>query len=379
MLNRIGFAAVFWGLFALPLYAQSDQIEDFGGDSFRSGGTVIVDQSGIDDLFAAGSTVKVDTDIAGSGYLAGRSVNITGAVNGDLFAAGFDVTVAGQVAGDATIAGNTLTIGEIGGDLRASGGTLVIQGPVAGYAMLAVDDVRLDDVITGNLYLTSRLASFGDDARVTGKLVLFEEEVGKLAVPETLVPSDQIERRDISEWDDTVPAVKSETWQAMVRSFVTGALLIAVLASLIAGLMPQKMARLRRSLLDQPFRNFWFGFLAESVAAGSAIIFAMTLIGILLIPASLFVAFLVGFAGYVVAAYAVGVALMLMFGRPEPSGFGTRVIAAGVGALLVSAVALIPFFGWLFALALVLAGVGSITLMLFQPAFYVGETSESTA
>jgi len=379
MLKRLGFTTILLGLFAYPLAAQNDSASDFGGDSFRSGGTVIVDQSGIDDLFAAGSTVQVKTDIAGSAYIAGRSIDISGAILGDVFAAAFDVTVSGAVGGDVTVAGNALTIGEVGGDLRASGGTLKIEGPVAGYAMLAADELALDSVISGDLFLASRVADFGESARIEGRLVLFEEEVGALTVPDTLVPGDRIERRGMSEWDDTVPSVSPATWQAMVGSFVTGALTIALLASLVAAVMPNKLAQLRRSLLDQPFRNFWFGFLAESVAAGSAIIFAMTLVGILLIPASLLLALAVGFAGYVVAAYAIGVALLMLFGQPEPNSLGTRVIAAGTGALLVSAIALIPFFGWLFALGLVLAGVGSITLMLFRPAFYVGAAGESHA
>lgn len=373
MVFRIPIIAFVLTCLSLPVFAQAqDAGADFGGDKFLSGGTVIVDQTGIDDLFAAGATVRMTSDIAGSAYLAGRTVQVTGAVGGDAFLAGLDVALDGPVAGDATLAGNNVTISDVGGDLRASGGTVTVEGSVAGYAILAGDDVRLRTVISGDVHLAARNVDFGDDARVDGRLVVFENEVGNLEVPDSVVPEDRIERRDLSEWESAVPAMAGETWRSLVGSFLLGALVLALLASLIAAVTPEKLAQLRRGLLDQPLRNLWFGFLAESAIIGSAVLFATTLIGLLLVPASLFLVFAVGFAGYVVAVYSFGVGLLMQIGRPEPDSIGTRVLAAATGALVVSLIALIPFFGWLFVLALVLAGVGAITLRLFQPGFYVG-------
>ena len=97
----------------------------------------------------------------------------------------------------------------------------------------------------------------------------------------------------------------------------------------------------------------------------------MTLIGLIVSPAAVLLALIGGFAGYVVSVYAFGVGLMLAFGRPEPDSIGERAVAAGVGALLAGIIALIPFLGWLFVLALVLSGVGAITLRLFRPQFFV--------
>ena len=116
------------------------------------------------------------------------------------------------------------------------------------------------------------------------------------------------------------------------------------------------------------------GFFIEAVILGSGILFAMiligfamTLIGIVLIPVSLLVALFVGVPGYVVAVYSLGVGLLLAFGRPQPDGLGTRALAAGLGALAARSIALVPFLGWLTFLALTLAGVGALTLKWFQP------------
>ena len=380
MLRRTSITALVLGLFSLPAIAQDNAATpDFGGDRFQSGANVIVTQSGIDDLFATGSTVRVQSDVGGSAYLAGRKLDIDGAVAGDVFSLGIDLALTGPISGDATVAGSNVTVNAVGGDLRASGGTLTISGPVAGYAMLAGDETYLGNSITGDLYLAARRLDVSENAQVDGRVIVFEEDIGTLTIPASLAAADRIERRELSDWDDTVPAIPRTTWQSVLGSYLIGALIITALAALVAAVIPERLARLRRGLLSQPLRNVWFGFLAESVAVGSAVIFGMTLIGIMLIPASLFIAFTVGFAGYVVAAYSVGVGVLMMIGQPEPDNAGARIIAAGTGGLVVGAIALIPFFGWLFVLALVLAGVGAITLMAFQPVFFAAKADPSAA
>ena len=61
---------------------------------------------------------------------------------------------------------------------------------------------------------------------------------------------------------------------------------------------------------------------------------------------------------------------MIAFGKPEPDNISDRAVAAGVGALTAGIVGLIPFLGWLFVLALVLSGIGAITLRVIRPVFF---------
>jgi hypothetical protein len=129
---------------------------------------------------------------------------------------------------------------------------------------------------------------------------------------------------------------------------------------------------MRRQVLARPFRILWLGFLTQSAVIGAAVLFAMTVIGLLLVPAMVLLALAGGFAGYVIAAYSFGVGLMLAFGRLEPDSAGERAIAAGIGALAAGVIGLIPFLGWLFVLALVLTGIGAITARVFRPAFFAG-------
>ena len=356
---------------AAPLAAQEEQkAVKFGGDSFQAGGTVIFNSDGVDDLFMAGGTVRGERAIAGSAHLAGRRVTMTGAVGGDAYLAGMDVSAEGPVAGDATLAGYNVRVGDVGGDLRISGANLVISGPVSGHALIVGDEVRLEAVITGDVSLTARKLDFGKGARIDGTLTVYEEKSGEIEVPAAVVPEARIERRKSSEWSEATGDVKLWSWSRAVGRLLIGIIMITAVAALIAAIMPQRLAELRRNILDHPFRNFWFGFLALSVVFGSSILLMLTVIGLVLVPAALLITLISALAGYVVAVYAFGVGLLLTLGRPEPESIGTKAQAAAVGALVAGIIVLIPVLGWLFVLALALTGAGSIAIRLFRPAFF---------
>lgn len=354
-----------------PLAAQEKKdYFDFSGDRFLAGATAVNDAEGVDDLFMIGETVRGNQAIAGSAHLAGRKVIMKGAVGGDAYLAGMDVSLDGKVAGDATVSGYNVQVGEVVGDLRISGANLVISGPVSGYALVAGDEVRFESVIKGDVSLTAREVDFAEAARIDGKLTVYEEQVGELEIPAQVAPEDRVERREISEWSEAATELQVWDWRSALTSFLTWVVIIAGIAALIAAIVPQKLADLRRCILDRPFRTLWFGVLAESVIVGLTIILMFTVIGLLLAPATVLIALVSAFAGYVVAAYAFGVGMLMAIGRPEPHSIGTRALAAGVGALVVGLIALIPFIGWLFVLALALAGVGAIAIWLFRPKFF---------
>ena len=343
---------------------------DFNKDRFLAGATTIQDAEGVDDLFMAGETVRSNKDITGSAHLAGRKIISTGAVGGDAYLAGMDVSLDGKVSGDVTVSGYNVQVGEVTGDLRISGANLTITGPVSGYALIAGDEVRFESVVKGDVSLTAREVDFADSAKIEGKLTLYEEQAGELEIPSQVMPEDRIDRRDISEWSDATKELKAWDWRDVLIQFLKGVVIVAGIAVLIAVIMPQKLAELRRTILDQPFRTLWFGILAESVIVGSTIILIMTVIGLLLAPAAVLAALVCAFAGYIVAAYAFGVGLLMVIGQKEPETTRSRAIAAGVGAFTVGLIAMIPFFGWLFALALALTGMGSIAIWLFRPKFF---------
>jgi len=361
----------------LALGAPAMAQDEWGGamigqDRFMAGEDPTHDIAGIDDLFIAGEIVTMHAPITGSAHMAGRVVGLEGTVGGDVYIAGMELSVAGEVAGDVSIAGYDLNLAApVQGDVRAAGSSIVLAGPVAGYALLTGDTVRLDGTVGGDVRIAGRKVDFGDEARIDGTLTLYEENPGDIEVPDGVIPADRIirEKVEAGDWPPAdMPRVFS--WRRMLWSFVKGVIIVALVAAAIAAVAPERLADMRRKVLDAPFRSLWMGFLAQSTVIGAALLLLITVVGIFVAPAAVVLALLGAFLGYVVAAYSIGVGLMIAIGRGEPDGLAARALAAGVGALLAALIALIPILGWLFVLAATLAGVGALTMHLVRPRFF---------
>lgn len=354
-------------LFAAPLAATQDTDRfALGDDRFLAGEIVSFDEEGVDDLFMAGSIVRAESAIAGSAHLAGRRVELLGDAGGDVYLAGMSLVVSGAVAGDATLAGYDVQVGEVGGDLRVSAGSLVVRGAVGGSALLSGEDVRIDGPIRGDVHVRSRALSFSDDARVDGRLIVYEEELGRLPIPTGVASEDRVERRELAQWEDA-DGEASRTWGQTALRFLRRVAGLALLAALLAIAAPRTTAELRRAILDRPRPSLLYGFLAQAAIVGSGIVLAVILfgaaapwIGIALLPATLLLALLAGVLGYVVAVHALGAGLLRALGRSNPDGLAPRLLAALLGALAARTIALIPILGWLALVALALAGLGAI-------------------
>ncbi len=336
-----------------------------GGDAFRAAQNVSFSEPDHADLFLGGERVTVSADIAGTAHLAGRWVTLSGGVGGNVYALGQQIDATGAIAGNATLFGQEVTVrGPVAGNLRASGSELEVAGDIGGYALLAGERVELDGVVAGDLALTARKVDFGTGARVSGTLILYEAHPGSLTVPASVAPSERIERRQIEEWEHDWGTPQVVTWRGALGGFLFGVLLVAGVAALIAGLAPEALAAMRRRILDRPARSFGIGFVALSALSGAGLVVALTGIGMLLTPAFFLLAVLAGFIGYVIGAYAFGVALLSAAGRAVPDSIGDRALAAGVGALAAGVIGLVPFLGWLFVLLVLLTGLGALAIRL---------------
>lgn len=354
-------------LSAMPVCAQDEpRAFIFGGDAFLAGRSVTHDAAGSDDLFMAGERVVGKTAITGSAHLAGREVTMDGGIGGDAYAAGEEIALRGDVVGDATLAGRSVSVAGVGGDLRVAGSELRLGGAIGGTAMIAGEVIAFDAVVSGDVSLAAKRVAWGETASIGGRLIVFEEEPGETDVPERVVPAGRVERREIEDWDGPKPP----SWGRVIVKFLMGVVVVAALAALVAALVPERLAEMRRQVLARPFHTLWIGFMAQSAIIGAGVLFALTIIGLLLTPALVVLAIAAGFAGYVVAAYAFGVGLLLAFGRPDPDSIAERALAAGVGALTAGLIGLIPFLGWLFILVLVLSGIGAITVRTIRPVFF---------
>ncbi len=359
-------------LVAMPAWADDDSARfDFGGDAFRAGMSVTHDAAGADDLFMAGDRVTGRVDITGSAHLAGRKVTMEGAVSGDLYAAGEEVAIQGNVSGDASLLGRTVSVARVGGDLRVAASDLQVGGNIGGNAIIAGRDVAFDAAVGGDVTLAARNVDWGEAASIAGRLIIHEEELGDLEVPERVASVDRIERREVEGREvERQQEPRRSHWRSSIGDFLFEVIVVTILAVLIAALMPTRLAKMQRRVLARPIHTLWLGFLSLSAVTGASILLAVTIVGLPLVAALVLLAFVGTIAGYAVATYVLGARLLLATGRPEPDSIGSRGIAAGAGALAAAVIGLVPFLGWLFAIALALAGIGAITVQSIRPVFF---------
>lgn len=353
--------------------AQESGQTTIGGDLFAAGTTAVNREDGHDDLFLAGESVRQEAPILGNGHLVGRRVSVSRDIGGDLYAAGMDVDVAAPVAGDVTAAGyNVRVAGAVGGDVRAAGQRIDLLAPVAGYALMAGERLMLDAVVGGDAVLAGQDIEFGEAARVEGRLSLYADDPDAIDVPERVAPESRIDRHRAEDFEEhhPMPVPVPGGRGTVIVGFLGGVVLLTLVTILVATLAPGGLTRVRDEAFDRPLRTMWIGFLGHSALVGAAFLLVLTLVGMLVSPALLLMGVLLGVAGYIVGAYALGAALLIGFGRIEIDTLGERAVAALIGALVAGLAVLVPFLGWFFMLGLVLWGSGGLLEAMFRPVFY---------
>ncbi|MDA5095188.1 hypothetical protein O2N63_13960 [Aliiroseovarius sp. KMU-50] len=364
-------------LAALPVSAQ--EVYRFGDDAYMAGDNVTLSGDAVDDAFIAGNTVVISAPVEGSAHAGGRSVSVSGPVGNNVYAAGMNVNLAASVGGDAQLAGDTVLVAApVSGDLRVAAQRVEITGSVGDSALVAAENILLTEVIAGDASFATDNISFGANARIDGTLYLYAEDVDAIDVPDHVVSADRIERLAADEFDGSASpeggATRAPESNGGFLSWLGGKigaiLTLTVVASVVAYFAPGFLMGLRDRTLESPFRAIWMGFLSISALAGALFVLGATGYGILLAPFAILGAVLLGIAGYVIGTYLLGVGAVKLAGQPLPVTFLERAVAALVGAVSVTVLALIPVVGWPMVLAVTLAGAGALMIRWFAPGFY---------
>ena len=371
-MRRIVIAALSICAALLPLNAAAEDAAAYrvGADLYQSGPRVTVAEDGLQDVFAGAETVRLATPIDGSAHLAGRRVEVDAPIAHSLYAAAYSVTLDGAVGGTASLMAHDVHVtAPIERGLRALARRITVAAPVGGDVLLRSARVHLDAAVAGDASIAAERLTFGPAARIDGTLRLYSDAQDDIDVPDSVITPARIERLPRPDWGGDGVQVPRPDWQGLVLRYLGWVMVVALIAALAAAVAPQGLASARRCVLQRPFASLGYGFLTLSALIGSALVLALTLIGILISPAMVALTVLIGFAGYVVGAYSFGAGVLIAVGRGEPTSLRLRIVAAFIGAAGAGLLALIPVLGWLFVLALMLAGTGAMTLRLLRPAF----------
>ncbi|MBP7001444.1 hypothetical protein [Amaricoccus sp.] len=364
--NLVAAALVACAALAPAAAQEKEDAFDFAGDVFRAGGSAVFAGPEAHDAFLAGERVELSGPITGSAHLAGRRIEVTGAIGGDLYAFGADVRLAAPVAGAAAVAGYDVAVeGAVGGNLRAAGAHVEVKAPVGGGALLTGGRVDLAAPVAGDARITSDDIVFGEGARVDGTLTLVQEAGREVEVPASVAPPERIARQVAT--GHGMIGMAGPGWFAIIAGLLLGVVVLAVLAMLAPTIAPHRTERLRLIAGEAPFRTLGAGFLALSALLGSAVLLALTLIGIVVAPVALVAAGILGTLGYIVAVYLLGTWMLTRAGGLVPDTFPEYALAGVVGAVVATLLSLLPFVGWFVMLALTLVGAGAIAISIVRP------------
>lgn len=344
--------------------AQDRQSFRIGDDAY-SAGTSVVFGDGAADVFGAGESVRLDAGISGTAHMAGRRLTVAAPVGGNVYAAGMDVDIAAPVTGNATLSGLAVIVeAPISGNLRAAARTVRIEADLGGTALIAGQTVTINGEIGGDVDIAVERLVLGENARFLGDVTLRQERGRATQIPPELVAG-TLTRVELE------PSVRPhqvmtqpEAWiailAAMIFGLLFGILIVALIAFLAATLARLAVVEIVDRMVLGFGQTFVAGFFIQTILLGSAILVGMTGIGLILSPFLVFVAFILGAAGYVMASYALGVRLLYAPETGGPQGAGGRIGAALLGAALLALVGLVPFIGWWVVLFAAVLGSGAI-------------------
>ena len=364
---RIPLALLLIGL-SPPLLAQ-DASMTFGGDQYTAGQTATISAPVARNAFLAGYNIKLEAPVVGDAHLAGYSVAASAAISGDLYAAGYGVTISAPVGGDLTAAGNNVSVlvtAPVTGNLRLVGANVSVGAPIEGSALITAQTLTLDAVVTGDLNFIGENLVFGPSAVVTGTVLI--QAPKEIAIPSSVASADRITYQPLTSPDYMGEAGK--TAENVVRGFWPqfGAAAIWWLALVLVGaafiaFMPRAVAALELASQKRPLRLLGAGFLAFAATLGLLPVFAITVVGILLLPfVLLFVAIACSLA-FVTGAFSIGMSLARRF-LPVTSNLG-RVAVLAATLVVTALLGMIPILGWVVTLTVLIFGYGVLALAIF--------------
>lgn len=365
MLKPIAFLAA--ALLAAPAIAQmpADQPARFvfGGDAFSAGQQSSIDEAVPGDAFAVGYEVRLTAATVGSAHLAGFNVTASAPVEGDLYAGGFSVGVTAPVGGSVTAAGNSVSLAassSVGHNARLAAANVTIDAPVSGSVLVSAEQLTLNGPVGGELRFFGQRLVFGPNARVDGALTIHAPN--PIAVPTSVAPAERVTYERLvapdyaGEAGKTAGSVVNSVWPAVWGSIAWWVVLF-VIGMLIVALMPARVEAWRNASATRPLRTFGWGILVFAMLLGLTPLFAMTLIGLLLVPVTLIVAAIGAVAGYLMGAYFIGLAVARRVIPIDTTGKRIVVLALSlVAAVLLGS---LPLIGWLVSLTITAFGLGS--------------------
>lgn len=351
---------------------------------FKQGETVTVskDQSIGSTLVAGGNSVVIDGVVHGDVFCAGKKVTIAGTVDGDVLCAAQELTVTGTVSGNLRTAGQAIVLtGRVGRNANLAGQSVSINpearvagevivasqmfkqngiiGPLTGWA----DTMSVAGEIKGDTNMYASVIQLEKTSVLRGSFVYTSEKEAGIASGSAV--AGQITRA-IPEKGEKKNKKPAENVQKTMRSWPANALggvfFYLLLSFLVSALFPKKVGDVAHIYHTHSMAAALVGTVSLVAVPFLVVSLLVTIVGILLIPIPIVLAFVFAAFGRIVGAQ--------VFGKSVLEGFGSKnadnlYLQSLVGVPILWCMFKAPYIGGLFAFISIILGLGTV-LLTFQ-------------
>ncbi|MDD5569084.1 MAG: hypothetical protein PHG23_01560 [Candidatus Pacebacteria bacterium] len=340
--------------------SQSSVVND---NLYVAGSDVNVAGSVLGDLLAAGGNMFISGPVGGDLMLVGGTLNIISKVSGDVRVAGGNIMISNSVGGDLLAAGGQVNVLEglsAGKDVKIAGGNVNFSGTAAGSMEVAGDQVYINGTVEKDLVVRAADITFGPKAVIRGNFDYYS--------PKEAVMEQGSAISGQTNFHKTAAPLKKETAKGFAWGFITLAWLLKSAMIILAGLVAIYVFKgPTQAVVEEALGKFWsnagkgFGllFLIPIAVILSFITVVASFLGLIALFA--YIALLIASSIIAVLVFA-RLALKYIFKKEQYELNWWIVIIA---ALVLGAVSLIPFVGWLFTFVVFLAAFGSLTSYVF--------------
>ena len=135
---------------------------------------------------------------------------------------------------------------------------------------------------------------------------------------------------------------------------------LTALIGIFSVLMPARTARAADHLGHQPFGSVWMGALTLVLMIGLMVVLALSVIGAITFPIFAVLIPLAFILGGLIATYGMGSALLYRISDFDDTRVPERLLAALIGAIVISLLTLVPFIGFWITVAIGLSGMSAL-------------------
>lgn len=234
----------------------------------------------------------------------------------------------------------------MGSDLTIPQGTTVYDAVAIGGNLVVNGSVQHDAVAIGGTVTLNEGAAVGHNAVAVG---------GRIIGNTALVAGDTVEA-----------GVGPHSFPRDIRAFFAllgflSLLGFLVLTLLVAAVFPQQVSTVSRVVETEAAPAVLWGIVGILLIVPVALLLAVTVIGIMLIPLELMLVFAAFLFGYIAVSAFIGRRVLTALKR----GAWPQVGETLLGAVLLMLAGWIPLIGWLVTLAVLLVGFGAVLHALF--------------